>query len=80
MPKIGEAELKGRTTGAVGEKKYRHNSGTPKSEKEKKEGRTVGKPARAGMAPGGLKSADQIRKERYVSRFGVVFILGGFLE
>ena len=66
MPKNGEAELKGKTVLGVGEKKYRHKAGVPKSDKEKREGRTVGKPARAGAAPGGLKSADQIRKERSV--------------
>lgn len=69
MPKVGEAELKGKTVSGVGEKKYRHKAGIPKTDKEKREGRTVGKPGKAGSAPGGLKTADQIRKERFVSSF-----------
>lgn len=67
VPKVGEAELKGKTVSGVGEKKYRHKAGIPKTDKEKREGRTVGKPGKAGSAPGGLKTADQIRKERFVS-------------
>ena len=67
MPKVGEAELKGRTVGvlgAPGEKRYRHKAGIPKSDAEKRKGRTVGKPGKPGSVGGGLKSADEIRKER----------------
>lgn len=68
VPKIGEAELKGKTVQGLGagEKKYRHKAGVPKAEQgaEKKKGRTVGKPGRLGGAAGGLKTADEIRKER----------------
>ncbi|KAK4703207.1 ATP-dependent RNA helicase DDX54/DBP10, partial [Phenoliferia sp. Uapishka_3] len=67
VPKVGEAELKGRSVGvlgAPGEKKYRHKAGIPKTDLEKRKGRTVGKPGKAGSVGGGLKSADEIRKDR----------------
>ncbi|SGZ26988.1 BQ5605_C025g10017 [Microbotryum silenes-dioicae] len=67
VPKVGEAELQGKTTIAPGgEKKYRHKAGVPKTDRatDKRKGRTVGKPGRLGGAPGGLKTADEIRKER----------------
>ncbi|KAI5478394.1 ATP-dependent rna helicase dbp10 [Pseudohyphozyma bogoriensis] len=64
VPKVGEAELKGRTNTGTGEKRYRHKAGVPKSDGEKRKGRTVGKPGRPGAMPGGLKSADEVRKER----------------
>ncbi|SCV70094.1 BQ2448_1488 [Microbotryum intermedium] len=67
VPKVGEAELQGKTTVARGgDKKYRHKAGIPKADSatEKRKGRTVGKPGRLGGAPGGLKTADEIRKER----------------
>lgn len=67
VPKVGEAELKGRTVGvlgAPGEKRYRHKAGIPKTDAEKRQGRTVGKPGKPGSVGGGLKSADEIRKDR----------------
>lgn len=67
VPKVGEAELKGKTVGGLsgGEKKYRHKAGMPKADGgEKRKGRTVGAPGRLGAAPGGLKTADEIRKQR----------------
>ncbi|KAL8293492.1 hypothetical protein RQP46_000193 [Phenoliferia psychrophenolica] len=67
VPKVGEAELKGRTVGvlgAPGEKRYRHKAGIPRTDAEKRKGRTVGKPGKPGSVGGGLKSADEIRKER----------------
>ncbi|KAM0750290.1 P-loop containing nucleoside triphosphate hydrolase protein [Meredithblackwellia eburnea MCA 4105] len=72
VPKVGEAELKGRTVSALGGgpggKRYRHKAGIPKADQPKGErqkgGRTVGKPGRPGSVGGGLRSAEQIRKER----------------
>ena len=66
MPKIGEAELKGKTVNNLqGGKQYRHKAGVPKADNpEKRKGRTVGKPGRLGGAAGGLRTADEIRKER----------------
>lgn len=68
VPKVGEAELKGKTVGGLsgGDKKYRHKAGVPKADKDagKRKGRTVGAPGRLGAAPGGLRTADEIRKAR----------------
>ncbi|GAA6064708.1 hypothetical protein JCM10212_001613 [Sporobolomyces blumeae] len=70
MPKVGETELKGRTTDA-GQKKWRHQGTMSKmDEGEKGKGKrrhiTSGGPATAkmGSMPGGLKSAAEIRKDR----------------
>ncbi|GAA5889458.1 hypothetical protein JCM5296_006367 [Sporobolomyces johnsonii] len=68
VPKVGEAELKGRSVGGEG-KKWRHKGGVPKvagadGETGKGAKRRVGKPGKPGSAPGGLKTAAEIRKER----------------
>ncbi|GAA6044170.1 hypothetical protein JCM8097_007216 [Rhodosporidiobolus ruineniae] len=69
VPKAGEDEIKGRTV--QGGKRFRHQGGTPKSGGEGEEGgkgkhakRRVGAPGKPGAAPGGLKSAAEIRKDR----------------
>lgn len=69
VPKVGEAELKkgtlaGFSTGGSGEKRYRHKAAIPKTDEQRRKDRTVGKPGKPGSAAGGLKSADQIRKDR----------------
>ncbi|GAA6026229.1 hypothetical protein JCM11491_005163 [Sporobolomyces phaffii] len=67
MPKVGEAELSGRTTSTGSEKKWRHQGQKAKmdeGEKGKGKRRRIGKPGSAGSAPGGLKSAADIRKDR----------------
>ncbi|GAA5909218.1 ATP-dependent RNA helicase DBP10 [Sporobolomyces salmoneus] len=66
MPKIGEAELAGRTT-TGNEKKWRHQGQKTKmdeGEKGKGKRRRIGKPGSASSAPGGLKTAADIRKDR----------------
>lgn len=73
VPKVGEAELKGKTvtsiTAGAGNRNYRHKAAIPKTAAEREKGRTEGKPGRPGAAPGGLKSADQIRKDRTQKAF-----------
>ena len=68
VPKVGEAELKGKTvtsiTAGAGNRNYRHKAAIPKTDEQRRKDRTEGKPGRPGSAPGGLKSADQIRKDR----------------
>lgn len=72
VPKNGEGELKGVKipglagggAGRGGEKHYRHKAGVPKTDAERRKGRTVGKPGRLGSVGGGLKSADEVRKAR----------------
>lgn len=74
IPKVGEAELKKGTIagfqagGGAGAKHYRHKAAVPKSDDQRKKdkdlGRTVGKPGKPGTTAGGLKSADQIRRDR----------------
>lgn len=72
LPKVGEAELKKGTlagfSAGAGSKHYRHKAAAPKTDDERKRdkelGRTVGKPGKPGSTPGGLKSADQIRRDR----------------
>ncbi|GAA5968371.1 hypothetical protein JCM3765_002920 [Sporobolomyces pararoseus] len=66
MPKVGETELAGRTT-TGNEKKWRHQGQKTKmdeGEKGKGKRRRIGKPGSATSAPGGLKSAADIRKDR----------------
>ena len=66
MPKVGEAELAGRAT-TGNEKKWRHQGQKTKmdeGEKGKGKRRRIGKPGSSGSAPGGLKSAADIRKDR----------------
>ncbi|GAA5871545.1 hypothetical protein JCM16303_000788 [Sporobolomyces ruberrimus] len=66
MPKVGETELAGRTT-TGNEKKWRHQGQKTKmdeGEKGKGKRRRIGKPGSAASAPGGLKSAADIRKDR----------------
>lgn len=67
VPKVGEEELKGRSVdngGRPGDRKFRHKAGVPNADGEKRKGRTVGKPGRLGAVPGGLKGAEEIRKDR----------------
>ncbi|GAA5935543.1 ATP-dependent RNA helicase DBP10 [Sporobolomyces koalae] len=66
MPKVGEAELAGRTSTGT-EKKWRHQGQKTKmdeGEKGKGKRRRIGKPGSQSSAPGGLKSAADIRKDR----------------
>ncbi|GAA5881726.1 hypothetical protein JCM3774_005969 [Rhodotorula dairenensis] len=69
VPRVGDQEISGRTT-AQGNKRFRHQGGAPKSEggdhggKGKHAKRTVGAAGKPGAAPGGLKTAAEIRKER----------------
>ncbi|GAA5844142.1 hypothetical protein JCM3766R1_003270 [Sporobolomyces carnicolor] len=66
MPKVGETELAGRTTTGH-EKKWRHQGQKAKmdeGEKGKGKRRRIGKPGSASSAPGGLKTASDIRKDR----------------
>lgn len=74
VPRVGDQEISGRTTatgggGGGGGKRFRHQGGTPKSEggdqqKGKHAKRSVGAAGKPGAAPGGLKTAAEIRKER----------------
>lgn len=70
VPRVGDQEISGRTT-ASGGKRFRHQGGAPKSDggedaggKGKHAKRRVGGAGRPGAAPGGLKTAADIRKER----------------
>ena len=64
VPKTGDDELKGKTVMNGDDRRYRHKAGVPRQDGEKRKGRTVGKPGKPGAAAGGLKTADQIRKDR----------------
>lgn len=56
--------LSGGRGGGSGDKKYRHKAMPKKDTEKSRDGRTVGKPNKAGTLGGGLKGADAIRKER----------------
>lgn len=69
VPRVGDQEINGRTVGA---KRFRHQGGAPKLDgdsgpnagKGKNAKRRVGAAGKPGSAPGGLKTAADIRKER----------------
>ncbi|BGP33085.1 ATP-dependent RNA helicase dbp10 [Rhodotorula toruloides] len=70
VPRVGDQEIKGRTV--QGGKRFRHQGAAPKESSEdgasggkgKAAKRRVGKAGKPGSAPGGLKTAAEIRKER----------------
>ncbi|BGP09092.1 ATP-dependent RNA helicase dbp10 [Rhodotorula toruloides] len=70
VPRVGDQEIKGRTV--QGGKRFRHQGVAPKESSEggasggkgKTAKRRVGKAGKPGSAPGGLKTAAEIRKER----------------
>ncbi|GAA5993341.1 hypothetical protein JCM10908_001436 [Rhodotorula pacifica] len=73
VPRVGDQEISGRTTALGGNKRFRHQGGTPRSDaagadqggaKGKHAKRRVGAAGKPGAAPGGLKTAAEIRKER----------------
>ncbi|KAK4054105.1 ATP-dependent RNA helicase dbp10 [Microbotryomycetes sp. JL201] len=71
VPKVGEQEIKGRTTMGR-EKRFRHKAGVPRDDGEKRKGRRVGKPGKPNSAPGGLKTAAEIRKDRIAKEKRVI--------
>ncbi|BGO92412.1 hypothetical protein NBRC10512_007494 [Rhodotorula toruloides] len=70
VPRVGDQEIKGRTV--QGGKRFRHQGAAPNESSEggasggkgKAAKRRVGKAGKPGSAPGGLKTAAEIRKER----------------
>lgn len=73
VPKVGEAELKGKTvtslsTGAGG-KSYRHKAQIPKTDEQRRIDKNGGRAKVVAGTAGGLKSADQIRKDRGQKEF-----------
>lgn len=74
VPKVGEAELKGQTvlsiTAGAGNRHYRHKAAIPKTDEQRKKDRIEGKKSgKPGASAGGLKSTDQIRKDRNQKEF-----------
>ncbi|GAA6007345.1 ATP-dependent RNA helicase DBP10 [Rhodotorula paludigena] len=75
VPRVGDQEIKGRSThqvgGGAGGRRFVHKAGTPKADgasssdgKGKHAKRRVGQADKPHVAPGGLRSAAEIRKER----------------